>query len=87
VASCGLTLAQARSTSWKSLVEASKSFERVFNDLSSGLYPGFEPDVVLTLLFGTGLSPRQHQKHDYMFVLVRWGRREGIDRDKSYIEV
>ncbi|CAN6204256.1 unnamed protein product [Urochloa humidicola] len=57
VASCGLAPDQARSASKKALAEASKRSVRVLNELSSVRhYPGFDPDAVLALLSGIGLS-------------------------------
>ncbi|CAL5081085.1 unnamed protein product [Urochloa decumbens] len=56
VASCGLP-DHARSASKKALAEASKISVRAFNELSSARhYPGFNPDAVLALLSGIGLS-------------------------------
>ncbi|CAL5088679.1 unnamed protein product [Urochloa decumbens] len=57
VASCGLAPAKARSVSKKALAEASRVSVRAFNELSSARhYPGFDPDAVLALLSGIGLS-------------------------------
>ncbi|CAL5064732.1 unnamed protein product [Urochloa decumbens] len=57
VASCGLAPAKARSVSRKALAEASRVSVRAFDELSSARhYPGFDPDAVLALLSGIGLS-------------------------------
>ncbi|CAN6195675.1 unnamed protein product [Urochloa humidicola] len=57
VTSCGLAPAKARSASKKALAEASRFSVRAFNELSTtSYYPGFDPDAVLALLSGIGLS-------------------------------
>ncbi|CAL5074673.1 unnamed protein product [Urochloa decumbens] len=57
VASCSLAPDKARSTSKKALAEASRVSVRAFNELSSARHhPGFDPDAVLALLSGIGLS-------------------------------
>ncbi|OEL13890.1 hypothetical protein BAE44_0025091 [Dichanthelium oligosanthes] len=57
VAACGLAPAQARSASKKALSEASTASKKAFKEFStSGLNPRFDPDAVLALLSGVGLS-------------------------------
>ncbi|KAF8723510.1 hypothetical protein HU200_021457 [Digitaria exilis] len=59
VATCGLAPAQARSASKKALADATAVSKKAFDEFStsgSGLNPRFDPDAVLALLSGVGLS-------------------------------